>query len=67
VSTDEAHWALVKGFERALHVQLREEALTTHERNLAEKLRKDKFSTEGWNLEGKLASESLTQDEAKNL
>jgi len=54
VSTEEAYRALVKGFERALNVQLKEEALTTYERNLAETLREDKFSTEGWNLEGKL-------------
>jgi len=53
VSTEEAYRALVKGFEKALNVQLREEALTTYEQKLAQKLRMDKFLTEEWNLRGK--------------
>jgi len=53
VSTEEAYQALVKGFEKALNVQMRQRALTVHERSLAEKLREDKFSTEEWNLRGK--------------
>jgi len=53
VSTEEAYQALVKGFEKALNVQLREEALTTYEQKLAQKLRMDKFLTEEWNLRGK--------------
>jgi len=61
VSTQEAYRALVKGFERSLNLQLREETLTTHERNMTEKLREDKYSTEGWNLEGRYALESLTE------
>jgi len=53
VSTEEAYRALVKGFEKALNVQLREEALTPYEQKLAQKLRRDKFLTEKWNLRGK--------------
>jgi len=53
VSTEEAYRALVKGFEKALNVQLREEVLTTYEQKLAQKLRREKFSTEEWNLRGK--------------
>jgi len=53
VSTEEAYKALIKGFEKALSVQLREEALTAYEQKLAQKLLRDKFSTEEWNLMGK--------------
>ena len=53
VSTKEAYWALVKGFEKTLNVQLQEEALTTYEQKLAQQLRMDKFLTEEWNLRGK--------------
>lgn len=58
VSTKEAYWALVKGFEKALDVQLREEALSTYEQKLAQQLRMDKFLTEEWNLRGKTAEKS---------
>jgi len=53
VSTKEAYWALVKGFEKTLNVQLQEEMLTTYEQKLAQQLRRDKFTTEEWNLKGK--------------
>ena len=53
VSTEEAYWALVKGFEKTLNMQLQEEALTTYEQKLAQQLRRDKFLTEEWNLRGK--------------
>jgi len=57
VSTDEAYRALVKGFEKALSVQLRGETLTSYEQKLAQKLRRDKFSTEEWNLSGRTQPE----------
>jgi len=53
VYTREAYQALVKGFEKALNVQLREEVLTTYEQNLVQQLRREKFLTEEWNLRGK--------------
>lgn len=58
VSTEEAYQALVKGFEKALRMQLKEEALTTYEQKLAQKLRRDKFSTQEWNLNGKTKPEN---------
>jgi len=61
VSKEKACQALVKGFERVLKVQLREESLTTYEQKLAQELRRDKFSTEEWNLKGK------THQKAKHL
>jgi len=57
VATEGAYSALVKGFEHALGVQLREEALTTLEQKLAKKLRENKFSTAEWNLKGKAEPE----------
>jgi len=57
VRTEEAYQALVKGFEKALNVQLQEEALTTYEQKLTQKLRRDKFSTQEWNLRGKAQPE----------
>jgi len=57
VPTEEAYQALVKGFEKALNVQLQEEAFTIYEQKLAQQLRRDKFSTEEWNLRGKTQSE----------
>jgi len=57
VSTDEAYRALVKGFEKALSVQLRGETLTSYEQKLAQKLRRNKFSTEEWNLSGRTQPE----------
>jgi lipoate-protein ligase A len=53
VSMEEVYQALVRGFEKALKIQLVEEKLTSYERELAEKLRRDKFSTEDWNFNGK--------------
>jgi lipoate-protein ligase A len=52
-STQEAYQALVKGFEKALHVQFVEEELTEYERNLAERLKKERFVTEDWTFLGK--------------
>jgi len=57
VSTEEAYRALVKGFEKALNVQLREKVLTSYEQKLAQKLRMDKFLTKEWNLRGKTKPE----------
>jgi lipoate-protein ligase A len=53
VSMEEAYQALVRGFEKALKIQLAEEELTSYERKLAERLRKTKFATENWNFKGK--------------
>ena len=53
VSMEEAYQALVKGFEKALKIQLVEEELTSCEWKLAEKIRRNKFSTDDWNFDGK--------------
>jgi len=53
ISMEEAYQALVRGFEKALKMQLVEEKLTSYERKLAEKLRRNKFSIEDWNFNGK--------------
>jgi lipoate-protein ligase A len=52
-TTQEAYRALVKGFEKALNVQLVEEELTEYEKKLAEQLRKERFVTEDWTFLGK--------------
>ncbi|MCK4435417.1 lipoate--protein ligase family protein, partial [Candidatus Bathyarchaeota archaeon] len=44
---------LVKGFEKALDVDVVEGSLTNHELDVAKKLEKEKFATRKWNLEGK--------------
>ena len=54
VSTEEAYQALVRGFEKALKIQLVKGELTSYEQTLAEKLRKEKFATEDWNLKGRV-------------
>ena len=53
MSMEKAYQALVKGFKKALKIQLVEEELTNYERELAEKLRRNKFSTFDWNFHGK--------------
>jgi len=53
MSMEEAYQALVKGFEKALKIQLVEEELTSCEWKLAEKIRRNKFSTDDWNFDGK--------------
>ena len=53
ILTEEAYQALVKGFQKALNVQLKEDTLTAYEQKLAEKLRNEKYKTDGWNLKGK--------------
>jgi lipoate-protein ligase A len=52
-STQEAHQALVEGFQKALNINLVESELTEHEKSLSEKLRKERFVTEDWNFLGK--------------
>jgi len=54
VSVQEAYEALIEGFQKALNIKLREEALTEEERQQALKLRKEKFSLDNWNLEGRM-------------
>ena len=56
VSLEKAYQALVRGFEKALGIELVEGEPTGHERKLTEKLRKTKFETEDWNLNGNLPS-----------
>ena len=58
MSMEEAYQALVRGFEKALKIQLVEEELTSYERKLAEKLRRNRFSTEDWNFRGKNVAKS---------
>ncbi|KPV63808.1 MAG: Lipoate-protein ligase A subunit 1 [Candidatus Bathyarchaeota archaeon BA1] len=53
ISMEDAHQALVRGFERALNTSLIEGELTDYEWHLAEKLREEKFATDDWNLQGK--------------
>ena len=52
-STQEAYHALVRGFEKALNIQLVEAELTEYEQQLAKKYRKERFVTEDWNSLGK--------------
>jgi len=58
MSMEETYQALVRGFEKALKIQLVEKKLTSYERKLAEKLRRNKFSTEEWNFKGKNVAKS---------
>ena len=52
VSIEEAYDALVRGFGRALSIQLEEEELTSYELSLASMLHREKFATDDWNLRG---------------
>ncbi len=54
VSTEDAYQALVRGFEKALKIQLAKGELTSYEQALAENLRREKFATEDWNLKGRV-------------
>jgi len=56
VSIEEGYEALIQGFQKALEIELEEEALTPQEQRLALKLRKEKFSTDNWNLRSKTQS-----------
>jgi len=53
MSMEGVYQALIRGFEKALKIQLVEEKLTSFEQKLAEKLRRNKFSIEAWNFNGK--------------
>jgi len=53
VKVDQVHEALIRGFEKALSIKLKEGSLTPNELELAQKLEKEKFATREWNLEGK--------------
>lgn len=59
VSIEEAYTALVKGFEKALNINLEEGELSPYEKMFSEKLCNEKFSTEEWNVKG-LAKFPLT-------
>jgi lipoate-protein ligase A len=53
IPVEEAHQALIKGFQKAFNTNfVKEETLTAYERKLAEKLLREKYATEKWNLEG---------------
>jgi lipoate-protein ligase A len=54
-SVEEMYQALVRGFEKALKIQLLKGEMTSYERKLTEKLRRTKFETEDWNFKGKLS------------
>jgi lipoate-protein ligase A len=51
-SVSEVNSALVKGFSRALNVELIADKLTPFERELAERLSKEKYRTDEWNFRG---------------
>lgn len=53
VSIGMVYEALIKGFEKALGIELVEGSLTSYESNLAKILTEEKFSTRKWNFEGK--------------
>lgn len=59
ISIEEAYTALVRGFEKALNINLKEGELSSYEKTFSEKLRKEKFSKEEWNVKG-LATSPLT-------
>ncbi|TEU07369.1 lipoate--protein ligase family protein [Candidatus Bathyarchaeota archaeon] len=54
IPIEEAHQALVRGFQKTFKAQPVEGKLTSYEQKLAEKLRREKFATDRWNSEGKL-------------
>lgn len=53
VSVEEAHEALIQGFQKVLKVELEEKALTSSEQQQALNLKKEKFRTDKWNLRGR--------------
>jgi lipoate-protein ligase A len=53
VTITEVYPALIKGFQKALNIQLVEGKLTPYERGLADKLYKEKYVTDDWNFHGK--------------
>jgi lipoate-protein ligase A len=52
VSETEVYQALIKGFQKALNIQLASGKLTLYELELAEKLCKEKYVTDDWNFRG---------------
>lgn len=52
VSEAEVHQALIKGFQKALNIQLANGELTPYELELAEKLHREKYATDDWNFKG---------------
>jgi lipoate-protein ligase A len=52
ISEAEVYQAQIKGFEKALNIQLANGELTPYELELAERLRKEKYATENWNFKG---------------
>ena len=52
-STQDVYQALIKGFEKALNIQLFEAELTNYEKKLVKKIKKGRFSSEEWNVLGK--------------
>jgi len=54
VSTKELEQALVKGFRKALKIEIANGELTLYERKLAEKLRTEKYSRNDWNFHSKI-------------
>ena len=53
VSVEEVKEALVKGFQKALNMELVRGELTLCEKELAEKLCKEKYATDDWNFQGR--------------
>lgn len=55
ISLEEAHQALIEGFQKAFNMEFKqEENPTIYEQKLAETLRREKYSKDKWNLEGKI-------------
>jgi len=52
VSEAEVHQAQIRGFQKALNIELADGELTPYELELAERLHKEKYATENWNLKG---------------
>ena len=54
VSKKRVNEILVKGFEKALNIDMVEEGLTNYELDTSRRLFKEKFATRKWNFEGKI-------------
>ncbi|UCC32942.1 MAG: lipoate--protein ligase family protein [Candidatus Bathyarchaeota archaeon] len=52
ISNEEAHEALIRGFQKALNTELVKGDITDHEEGLAEELCKEKYAGDAWNFRG---------------
>jgi len=51
---EDVYSALIRGFKKALGIEISEGTLTDYEIDLAKKLRSEKYSSDRWNFEGKI-------------